>query len=152
MRRTTRTTTTHLNTALLNDNTGCDLNTAAGRDTNCNPVKPTESPVMNSDKCDGAVRVDLKCDKNIKSTINTSTADNSIFVKLVKSQDSKQLATHNRNHTGAKLSNVFSSNKAGESRMQKSKLTAHGEKIFSCNECGKTFSQKSFDAQAYSFK
>ena len=48
---------------ILNDNTGCDLNTAAGRDTNCNPVKPTESPVMNSDKCNGAARVNLKCDR-----------------------------------------------------------------------------------------
>ena len=62
-------------------------NTAAGREIDCNPVKTTKSPVMNSDKCDGAVRVGLKCVKNIKSIINDSTADESLIVKLLYSLD-----------------------------------------------------------------
>ena len=82
---------------------------------------------MNSDKCDGAVRVDLKDDKNIKSTINTSTIDESPLVKLVKIQDNKQLSVHNRNHTGEKSSSCDVSKKA--------KIAAHsrsqtGEKTF----------------------
>ena len=133
------------NTTLLNDNTGCDLNTAASRDINCNPVIPTESPVMNSDKCDGAVRVDLKYDENIISTINTfTTIDRSQFVELVKIQDSKQLAVHNSIHTGEKSSDMVACHKSSKLLLRKAKLAVHkrnhtGEKLLSCSTCRKTF-------------
>ena len=137
--------TTHPSTTLLHDNTGCDLNTAASRDTNCNPVIPTESPVMNSDKCDGAVRVDLKYDENIKSTTNTfTTIDRSQFVELVKIQDSKQLAVHNPIHTGEKSSDMVSCHKSSKLLLRKAKLAVHKrihtrEKLLSCSTCRKTF-------------
>ena len=135
--------TTHPNTTLLNDNTGCDLYTAAGKDTNCNPVKPTESPVMNSDKCDGAVRVNLKYDKNINSIINTSTADDSIFVKLVKSQDSKQLATQSLSVHSCNLTdeNIFMCTKCAKVCLTHEHLTEHtrihdtGKRPFPCTLC-----------------
>ena len=94
---------------------------------------------MNSDKCDSAARVDLKCNTNIKSTINASTADDSTFVKFVKSQESKQLSVHNRNHTGEKSPSLDASKKA--------KLAVHSRihtdgKPFPCITCGKCFGHK----------
>ena len=143
--------TTHPNTTILNDNTGCDLNTAAGRATNCNPVKPTESPVMNSDKCDGAVRVDLKCDKNIKSTINASAADKSPSVKLVKSQDSKHLATQSPLvHSGILTDeNIFMCTICAKVCLTHEHLTAHtrthdtDERPFPCTLCDTSFTTQS---------
>ena len=100
---------THHYTASLNDNTRGDINTdntrrdintAAGRtqDTDCNPVKPTQLPGIHTifssrypfyiDECDSSIKDNLKCDKNIKSTINVSTTKGSPLVGPIKNQDS----------------------------------------------------------------
>ena len=82
------------------DNTRRDINTATSRtqDTDCNPVKPTQLPGIHTffisrypfyiDECDSSVKANLKCDKNIKSTINGSTTEGSTLVELIKNQDS----------------------------------------------------------------
>ena len=81
------------------DNTRRDINTATSRtqDTDFNPVKPTQLPGIHTifssrypfyiDECDSSVKANLKCDKNIKSTINDSTTEGSTLVELIKNQD-----------------------------------------------------------------
>ena len=73
-------------------------NTAAGgvQDTDCNLVKPTQLPGIQTflrpgypiyiNKCDNSVQVDTNCGKNTKSTTNDSTVKGSPLMKYI-SQD-----------------------------------------------------------------
>ena len=122
--------TTHYNQASLNDNSR---------------VKPTQLPGfntipscgyhMNSDASDSSVKEDLKCDKDIKSTITGSTAKGSPVSELVKSL--RKLSIPQNNDDCVTCDNSFS-NHAGE-KSSSFRNKHRGENRLSCNTCGKQF-------------
>ena len=96
------------------DNTQRDINTAACRtqDTDSNPVKPTQLPGIHTifrtgfsvsigecdecDECDSPTKKGSKCVKNIKSTSNHSTVEESPSVEF-KKQDSLSILQNDDN-------------------------------------------------------
>ena len=115
--------------------TRCDIKTAAGKvqDTNCNPVKTTQSREINS----------VERHTNSYTHAQKKSYSCSTCGKLFTNQ--YNLTVHIRTHTGEK---PYSCKTCGKSFTTPSKLTLHsrthtGEKPYSCTTCGKLFSDSS---------
>ena len=142
--------------------TRCDIKTAAGKvqDTNCNPVKTTQSREINSverhtNSYTHAQKKSYSCSTcgklftnqyNLTVHIRTHTGEKPYSCKTCgKSFIQKgSLATHSRTHTGEK---PYLCMTCGKSFTTPNDLIVHtrthtGEKPYSCKTCGKSFIQK----------
>ena len=114
-----------------NTYTRCDIKTAAGKvqDTNCNPVKTTQSREINSGERHTNSHTHAE-----KKSYSCSTCG-----KLFTAQGN--LTLHTRTHTGEK---PYHCETCGKSFIQNGALATHslthtGEKSYSCKTCGKSF-------------
>ena len=129
-----RSVATHQNKVSSRDstNTRCDIKTAAGKvqDTNCNPVKTTQSREINSGEHHTNSHTHAE-----KKSYSCSTCG-----KLLPTQS--RLTVHTRTHTGEK---PYCCVTCGKSFTTQNGLTVHirthtGEKPSSCTICGKLLS------------
>ena len=159
-----RTAATHQNkvSSRKSTDTRCDIKTAAGKvqDTNCNPVKTTQSREINSgerhtNSHTHAVKKSYSCStcgklfttqSNLTLHTLTHTSEKAYFCETCGKLFSRKelLTTHIRIHTGEK---PYICATCGESFARKDKLTTHththtGEKPYSYKTCGKSLCRR----------